>query len=259
MRLDRFLAQSLVGNRKEVRLYIKDGYVTVNGTLVNEPSIEIDELGDNIKYKCRTIIYIREKYYMFNKPMGCVSARTDKDFKTVFDYFSNEDPKGLFHVGRLDKDTEGLLLITNDGEFEHKLMYPENHVCKTYFFWGIGSLSLENIKKLEKGINIIQGKITAKASKVEVISSGTYEELKSQIDGVCRRELNYNKQNVTSGYITISEGMKHQVKRMLKAAGCYVVYLERISIGSVSLDQSLKRGDYRKLTDEEIYRLKNGI
>ncbi|SHK31975.1 ribosomal small subunit pseudouridine synthase A [Hathewaya proteolytica DSM 3090] len=199
-----------------------------------------------------------KRYYMFHKPMGCVTARIDKDHKTVFDYFNEEDAKGLFHVGRLDKDTEGLLFITNDGEFEHKLMYPENHVCKTYFFWAIGSLETEDIKKLECGVSIVNGTKTTKPARVEILHHDSYEALKDSIDDQCGRNLNYNNQYVTAGYLTISEGCKHQVKRMLKAVGCYVVYLKRISIGSVKLDERLRKGAYRPLSQDEVSRLIDG-
>ncbi len=174
MRLDKFLAQASIGKRKEVRIYIKEGKVKVNGQIVTIPAIEIDEKRDRIEYINEIVKYSEKVYYMFNKPAGCITANKDKEHKTVFDFFNEEDKKGIFHVGRLDKDTEGLLFFTNDGEFEHKLMYPEKHVCKTYFFWALGSLTNEDIKCLEEGVYIINGKILTKPAKVNIDIDGKH-------------------------------------------------------------------------------------
>ena len=257
MRLDKFLAQSSIGNRKKVRTYIKEGMVTVNGDVITEPAIEINENSDVIKYIGKVVDYAGKVYYMFNKPSGCITATKDKDHKTVFDFFDHVNMNGVFHVGRLDKDTEGLLLLTNDGEFEHKLMYPEKHVEKTYFFWALGSLDEKDKKQLEQGIYIGKVEILTKPAKIEVQKCGMYKELKNEmpVDNLENMNSeNYN-QPVVSGYLTISEGRKHQVKRMLKAVGCYVVYLKRISIGGLILDESLAKGQYRFLTEVEIKNL----
>ena len=257
MRLDKFLAQSSIGNRKKVRTYIKEGMVTVNENVITEPAIEINENYDVIKYIGKVVDYVGKVYYMFNKPSGCITATMDTDHKTVFDFFNDVNMNGVFHVGRLDKDTEGLLLLTNDGEFEHKLMYPEKHVEKTYFFWALGSLEEKDKKQLEQGIYIGKGEILTKPAKIEVQKCGMYKELKNEmpVDNLENMNSeNYN-QPVVSGYLTISEGRKHQVKRMLKAVGCYVVYLKRISIGGLILDESLAKGQYRFLTEVEIKNL----
>jgi 16S rRNA pseudouridine516 synthase len=140
MRLDKFLAQSDLGRRKTVRTYIKEGMVKVNGDVITEPAIEINESSDVIGYLDKVVPYTGKVYYMFNKPAGYITARKDIAKKTVFDFFDDINMNGVLHVGRLDKDTEGLLLLTNDGEFEHQLMYPQKHVEKTYFFWALGSL-----------------------------------------------------------------------------------------------------------------------
>lgn len=257
MRLDKFLAQGSVGRRRDVRIYIKDGKVKVNGEVVLEPSMEIDEGADIIQYNDRVIKYVEKVYYMFNKPAGCVTATKDKDFKTVFDYFHDVNTKGLFHVGRLDKDTKGLLLLTNDGEFEHHLMHPDNHMEKTYFLWAFGTLSDEDIKSLEEGLYIGKNEPITKPAKFGLSKWGGYKELKDEIPVELLHNIDSNKYNqpVVSGYLTISEGRKHQVKRMLKAVGCHVVYLERVAIGEVTLDNSLKRGDYRMLTEIEFKKL----
>lgn len=253
MRLDKYLAEAGIGRRKNVREYIKQGLVMVNGEISIQPALEIKEGIDIILYDNTEVKYKEKVYYMFNKPSGCITATRDKKNKTVFDYF-NDEASGIFHVGRLDKDTEGLLLFTNDGEFEHLLMHPSKHINKTYFFWALGSLNESDKKSLEEGVFLQQNEILTKPAKIEIYKEGRYldfkEEIyiKSLIDVDCK---NYNPQ-IVSGYLTISEGKKHQVKRMLKAVGCYVVYLKRVAIGDLKLDQSLKSGEYRNLTVDEI-------
>ncbi len=301
MRLDKFLAQSSIGRRKDVRLYIKDGKVKVNEESILEPSMEINELRDIIKYNENIVKYVEKVYYMFNKPAGCVTATKDKDFKTVFDYFSDINTNGLFHVGRLDKDTEGLLLLTNDGDFEHYLMHPENHMEKTYFLWAFGTNGLfhvgrldkdteglllltndgdfehylmhpenhmektyflwafgtiddEKIKQLESGLYIGKNEPITKPAKFNLYKQGGYKEFKEQIPVKLLNNIDSEKYNqpVIGAYLTISEGRKHQVKKMLKAVGCYVVYLERVAIGNVKLDNALERGQYRELSTLEV-------
>ncbi|MCX7746011.1 MAG: rRNA pseudouridine synthase [Clostridia bacterium] len=257
MRLDKFLAQSLVDRRKTVRTCIKGGMVEVNGVVITEPAIEIDENSDIIEYDGKVVDFAEKVYYMFNKPAGCITAKKDTVNKTVFDFFSDAYMNGVFHVGRLDKDTEGLLLLTNDGEFEYKLMHPRKHVEKTYFFWALGSLDDKDIKHFEQGVYIEQGNILAKPAKIEVQKRGRYGEYKHEIP---LKNLNnidpkwYNPP-VVSGYLTITEGRKHQVKRMLKSVGCSVIYLKRISIGGLMLDKALQKGHYRSLTEMEIKKL----
>ena len=151
MRLDKYLAEAGVGRRKDVREYIKQGLVMVNGEISIQPTLEIKEGIDIILYDNTEVKYKEKVYYMFNKPSGCITATRDKENKTVFDYF-NDEASGIFHVGRLDKDTEGLLLFTNDGEFEHLLKHPSKHINKTYFFWALGSLNESDKKSLEEGV-----------------------------------------------------------------------------------------------------------
>ncbi len=253
MRIDKFLAEASVGPRKAIRNDVKEGKVTVNDQLFLEPAAEIDENKDVIKYLGEEVIHPGKVYYMFYKPGGCITARKDLKEKTVLDYFEVDNKDGLFPVGRLDKDTEGLLLLTNDGEFSHRLMYPDKHVEKTYFFWAFGSLDSEAKERLMTGILIGQGEALAKAAKIEVLEEGFYQELQDKMNLEQRKDIriNPNHQPVVSGYITITEGRKHQVKRMLKAVGCYVVYLKRVSIGGLILDETLKKGQYRELTEEE--------
>jgi 16S rRNA pseudouridine516 synthase len=254
LRLDKFLAQSGVGIRKVVRTYIKDGKVSVNGMIITEPAKEIDENADRIVFLGEIILYAPKVYYMFHKPAGCITATKDAVHKTVFDFLHELDQKGIFHVGRLDQDTEGLLLLTNDGEFEHQLMSPKKDIEKTYFFWALGSLGEEDIRKIEQGVLLSKDEPLTKPARVEVQKSGLLHALKCEIPAGSYCALDYNEQlqHVVSGTLTITEGRKHQVKRMLKAVGCYVIYLKRISIGGLTLDETLEKGQYRLLTEAEI-------
>lgn len=154
MRLDKFLVIFLIGRRKDVRSYIKEGMVKVNGNLIIEFVIEIDENFDVIEYFNKVVIYIGKVYYMFNKFVGCVIVKRDDVNKIVFDYFKDVNMEGIFYVGRLDKDIEGLFLLINDGEFEYKLMYLEKYVEKMYYFWVLGFLDEDDIRKLKEGFYI---------------------------------------------------------------------------------------------------------
>jgi len=200
------------------------------------------------------------RYYMFHKPAGCVTAKTDDTHKTVMDYFYESDKVKLHPVGRLDKDTEGLLFVTDDGKWNQKLMHPDEHVDKTYYFSAMGELTEEKRKRLCNGIELEEGYIT-KPAKIDNLTLTTLESLypwmkqmSEQLHDKKYKKLLRNPVTtpVTNGYITISEGKKHQVKRMLKASGCYVVYLKRIAIGQVKLDCDLQAGEYRSLTTEEL-------
>jgi 16S rRNA pseudouridine516 synthase len=154
----------------------------------------------------------------------------------------------------LDKDTEGLLLLTNDGEFSHRLMYPDKHVDKTYFFWVFGTLDAIAVERLKAGVRIGEDDCLAKAVQIELVERGLFSDLKDKMNLEEIREIRINpfEQSVAAGYLTISEGRKHQVKRMLKSVGCFVVYLKRVSIGGLKLDETLEKGQYRELTSEEI-------
>lgn len=193
-------------------------------------------------------------YYMFHKPAGCVTARKDAQHKTVMDYFELDLQEKLYPVGRLDKDTEGLLLLTNDGKWNQSLMHPDNHVEKTYFFWAVGELNQEKRQQLEQGVFLRSEPERTKPAKLEILAPGKLQDIEGLFRGSKRSNIvkNPRNQNVISGYLTIREGKKHQVKRMLKAVGCYVVYLKRIRIGALELEDNLPRGGYRKLTSEEL-------
>ncbi len=254
MRLDKYLSLAQIGTRKKVKEYIYQGDVTVNGQIIQIPAQEIDEQVDRISYRGEEITDIGKVCYMFNKPQGCVTAKRDANSKTIFDYFTDVDTAGLFAVGRLDRDTEGLILITNDGNLSHQLMDPEHHVEKTYYFWVFGTIDEKGVGALQQGVDIGENEITMPA-KIEIVKAGSYTELKNEMeqDGCQVVKRNLFKQEVTSGYLTISEGKKHQVKRMMRSIGCYVVYLKRVSIGNLKLDEGLKKGEYREVLLDQKY------
>lgn len=194
------------------------------------------------------------KYYMLNKPAGCITAKSDRKHKVVMEYMKEASGDNLNPVGRLDKDTEGLLFVTNDGKWNQMLMSPKNHVKKKYYFVGMGTLDSDKVKMLKEGIAIKGECETVKAFDVEVTDNKVLSDVLNLFSGKRTSRLFKNKdtQPVVIGNIIITEGKKHQVKRMLKAAGCYVIYLKRTEIGSVKLDEKLYPGEYRELTKEEI-------
>ena len=237
MRLDKFLSEMSGWTRSEVKKIVRTGSVTVDGNEVKKPETKIDEKLSIVRVDGRQIKYNKYEYYMLNKPKGFVSATTDREHKTVVDIISSSEKKDLFPVGRLDIDTEGLLLITNDGELAHRLLSPKNHVEKTYYVEVSGILDDVDVDAVEKGLDIGEEKNTTPA-KMEI--------LKTDIQN-----------NISSCYLTIHEGKFHQVKRMMKKLGKTVTYLKRVSMGSLILDSKLKKGNYRKLTEQEIMELKN--
>lgn len=230
MRLDKFLCENGYGTRSQVKLLIRQENVSVNGTLCKTADFKVDENKDSVTVNGTALVYIKNVYYMFHKPAGCVSATRDNRAKTVLDYLKKEDYReDIFPVGRLDKDTEGLLLLTNDGNLAHRLLSPKKHVPKTYYVKLQKPLMKEEIHLLEEGVDIGEEKKTLPA-KVQVT-------------------------NDTEILLTISEGKFHQVKRMLHAVGNEVVYLKRLSMGTLTLDEHLKKGEYRTLTGEELEKL----
>lgn len=237
IRLDKFLSEMSGWTRSEVKKIVRTGSVNVDGNEVKKPETKIDEKLSIVSVDGRQIKYNKYEYYMLNKPKGFVSATTDREYKTVVDIISSSEKKDLFPVGRLDIDTEGLLLITNDGELAHRLLAPKNHVEKTYYVEVSGILDDVDVDAVEKGLDIGEEKNTIPA-KMEI--------LKTDIQN-----------NISSCYLTIHEGKFHQVKRMMKKLGKTVTYLKRVSMGSLILDSKLKKGNYRKLTEQEIIELKN--
>lgn len=224
-RLDKYLANANLGTRSRVKEYLKSGRVTVNSSIQKDGSVKIDTDCDKVCFDGNEVSYETYRYYLLNKPAGCVSATKDKLSDTVLDIFKNEDTRNLFPVGRLDKDTEGLLLITNDGELAHNLLSPKKHVDKTYLATLDRKLDEENRLKVENRIDIGDDTPCLPA-KVEILDENDVK-------------------------ITICEGRYHQVKRMFEAVGYEVVYLKRISMGGLLLD-NIPTGAYRKLSEEEV-------
>ena len=253
-RLDKIISNLGYGSRKEVKSLVKKGFVEVDGEIVKDSNMKIDPDTSIIKVNGEELYYREYIYLMMNKPDGVISATYDNRDMTVIDLL-HVDYQAFepFPVGRLDKDTEGLLLFTNDGEFEHKIMYPDKHVKKTYFFIALGNLLDNEKEKLEEGVYINNGEYLTKSSKLEDIYNFTYLDAEEDFKDKYLNHLEYKffNQKLVKGRITISEGKKHQVKKMLKSVGCKVIYLKRISIGSLKLDDSLELGEYRNLTEEE--------
>lgn len=232
MRLDKYLTNQGIGSRSQVKELIKSKKVFVNNVLENKPERHIDENNDIVSLDGVNLEYNKFYYYMLNKPPGVLTAVKDNNYKTVMDIMDVTPKEGLFPVGRLDKDTEGLLLITNDGELSHNLLSPKKHVNKTYYVELNGELIDSDIDLFAKGLDIGEKNIT-KPAKLVILSGRN------------------------RAYITITEGKYHQVKRMFQAIGLTVTFLKRISMGSLILDKNLKSGGYRKLTEEEISNLKS--
>ena len=236
IRLDKFLADSGIGTRSEVKKQIKNQMVTVNGVPVKDVSMKISPDTDEILVSGEKISYSEYQYIMFHKPAGCVTAHTDQLHKTVMDYLPVTLHKKLSPVGRLDLDTEGLLLITDDGVLSHNLLAPGKHVPKTYFARIQGMVTEQEIQRFAEGLDIGDEKQTQPA-KLEIQST---DSLNGQSEIL----------------LTITEGRFHQVKRMCQAVGREVIYLKRVSMGSLSLDPKLAPCAWRFLTDEEVQGLK---
>lgn len=233
LRIDKYLADMGIGTRSEVKQYMKKKQVQVNG-IVPKPEQKVDPETDRITFQGKEVAYVEMEYFMFYKPGDCVSATTDAKHKTVLDYIEKKNRKDLFPVGRLDIDTEGLLLITNDGKLAHELLSPKKHVAKTYYAKVQGCVTKEDVTQFKKGLDIGEEKPTLPAElkilKTEETETGYYSEIE----------------------LTITEGKFHQVKRMFEAVGKKVIYLKRISMGSLRLDETLRPGQYRSLTAEEL-------
>lgn len=230
MRLDKFLCETGFGTRSQVKELLKKGQVTVNGVAAKKPEQKIDEHKDQITCQGKTASYEKYVYYMLHKPAGVVSATEDKREKTVLDLLKSEDRRdGIFPVGRLDKDTEGFLLLTDDGDLAHRLLSPRKHVDKTYYAKIAGSVTEAHIERFREGLDIGDEKKTLPAM-LEILASKT---------------------ETSEIRITIHEGRFHQVKRMFEAVGCKVTYLKRLSMGAVALDETLAPGDYRPLNEKE--------
>lgn len=231
IRLDKYLADMGAGTRQEVKRKIRKGLVSVNHKTAGAPDLKIREGEDVVSVEGREIGYAAYEYYMLNKPAGVVSATTDSRDLTVVDLIQEKRRKDLFPVGRLDKDAEGLLLITNDGLLAHRLLSPRCHVDKTYYARIRGAVTQEDVLAFAEGVDI------GEDGQVERTMPGILEVLTSNAESEIR--------------LTIQEGKYHQVKRMFLAVGKEVTYLRRERMGTLVLDMDLKPGEYRLLTDEE--------
>lgn len=225
MRLDKFLADAGAGTRSDVKKKIRQGRVTVNAVPEKKPEYKVDPACDQICLDQKPVCYEAFSYYLFYKPAGCVTARQDSRSQTVMDFFPDALRKDCAPVGRLDKDTEGLLLVTNDGVLAHRLLSPAYHVKKTYYVQTDCAIPGDTALKFAAGIAIGDEKPTLPATL--------------RMLGEQEAEL------------TIAEGRFHQVKRMFAAVGCQVTYLKRLTMGPLVLGD-LKKGSYRKLTEAEV-------
>lgn len=242
LRLDRFLVEMGKGSRKEIREMAQKGRIRVNGEVEKKSDRKIDPSADQVEIDREPVEYAATEYFMLNKPQGVVSATEDSRYQTVIDLIDGAVRRDLFPVGRLDLDTEGLLLITNDGALAHRLLSPKKHVDKVYLAHVKGRLPENAVKRMEDGIDMEDGWKTLPAVLKIIESVSTPSE-----EGI----------PVTKVTLTIQEGKFHQVKRMFELLGCQVIYLKRLSMGPLKLDDKLLPGEYRRLTEEEIECLKN--
>ncbi|WP_353989165.1 pseudouridine synthase [Pediococcus argentinicus] len=233
MRVDKFLHDMNLGTRTQIRKLVRDGYVAVNGELVKTGRVKVVPEVDLVTVKNEEVKYQEFFYYVLNKPIGVLTATEDRKQKTVMDLFNKVDYRSdLFPVGRLDKDTEGLLLITNNGNMAHRLLSPEHHVTKVYRAVVTGNMDESVIQEFKDGVTLKDG-TKLKAAELEILS---YSELENQ----------------TTVQIKITEGKYHQVRRMFGATGERVVGLRRVAFGPLTLDSGVISGNYRALTDEEL-------
>ena len=232
MRLDKFLVACAVGSRTEVKKLLKAGRVMVNGKKEKSAKLQIDEERDEIRFDGQVLEYEEFVYYMMNKPKGVISATEDPKHRTVLDLLDViAQSKEVFPVGRLDIDTHGLLLLTNNGQLAHALLSPKRHVDKTYLAQVKGIMAQEDVEIFAKGIPLKD--FTCQPARLEILSTDA-EKNQSQIR------------------VTIAEGKFHQVKRMVAYCGKEVVDLQRLTMGTLVLDENMQRGEWRRLTKEEL-------
>ena len=227
MRLDKYLCEAGYGTRSEVKKLLRSCIITVNEERVTKPETKIKD-GDVVCVAGKEASFSRVEYWMLHKPAGYISATEDKKLDTVLELLPGNARSDLFPVGRLDRDTEGLLLLTNDGKLAHYLLSPKRHVDKTYYARIQGQVKPEHVQTFLEGLDIGDEKKTLPAD-LRILKSGPESEIE----------------------VTIREGRFHQVKRMFEAIGCKVIYLKRLSMGAVALDETLAPGDYRPLNEKE--------
>ncbi len=235
IRLDKYLSDMGIGTRQEVKRHIRSGAVTVDGEVMKSPDKKVEIGRCQVCFQGNPVIYQPFEYYMLNKPAGVVCASKDKREKTVMELIACSRSKGLFPAGRLDKDTEGLLLVTNDGALAHRLLSPKNHVDKVYYAKVKGNVTEETVKRFAKGVNIGDAakEEWTRPAELKILKSGRVSEVK----------------------LCIQEGKFHQVKRMFRSQGMEVLYLRRDAFGPLTLDEALKFGECRPLTKKELEQL----
>ena len=229
LRLDKYLADMGLGSRANVKKLVRAGEIYVNGWRVRTPDTKVDPQVDVVERNHERIEYVTFEYWMLNKPAGVVSATRDDGSETVVDLLRGAHRKDLFPVGRLDKDTVGLLLITNDGQLAHKLLTPGKHVSKVYFARLEHGATVDDIQAFAQGIDIGDSAPTLPA-QLEILDPAHANEV----------------------HVTLHEGRYHQVKRMFEARGNKVEYLKRIAMGTLVLDPALGEGESRPLTEQEL-------
>lgn len=235
IRIDKLLAHMGLGTRSEIKKAVKLGKVTIDGRVVKDSGLIVDPEQANVAFDGVPVVYRDMVYFMLNKPQGVISATEDGRERTVIDLLEPEDRlREPFPVGRLDKDTVGLLLLTNDGQLAHELLSPRKHVAKTYEALVQGDVGEADKQTFAAGVTLDDGYVTMPADLQILQHEQREDELFSSVS------------------LTITEGKFHQVKRMFEAVGKKVVYLKRISMGPLKLDESLPEGSYRELSDDEV-------
>ena len=237
MRLDKYLSDMGIGTRSEIKKDIKSGFVSVDDVIIRDPGTHVSA-DSAVIYRGQPVGYEEFAYYMLSKPAGVISASEDSRETTVVDLITEQKRKNLFPVGRLDRDTEGLLIITNDGEMAHRLLSPRHHVDKRYYARVTGKVTDEDIDAFASGIVLEDGLECLPAGLI-ILNCESLQDSFSDTE------------------VTIREGKFHQIKRMFLALGHEVIYLKRLSMGPLSLDPDLAPGEYRRLTAEEIALLKS--
>lgn len=251
MRLDKFLSDMNKGTRKELKQLVRQGRVAVNGVTATNSGMAVNE-SDCIEVDGESVVYAKYEYYVMNKPQGVITATEDSRQDTVLDLMEENRRKDLFPVGRLDKDTVGLLLITNDGDLNHRLLSPKKHVDKEYVAKISGQVTEEDVKTFAKGVFIEDG-FRALPAELKILS---YREKATEEDLANVEHSNAPQKHLSQGIteisIVIHEGKYHQVKKMFHAIGKEVFFLKRIRMGTLLLNEELAEGTYRKLTADEV-------
>lgn len=274
LRLDKFLADMGRGTRTEVKNMIRKGRVTINGVTEKKPEKKVRIPEDTVNLDGTAVCYAQKEYYLLNKPAGVVSATEDKRYPTVLSLIREESRRDLFPVGRLDLDTEGLLLLTNDGALAHRLLAPKHHVDKVYYAVCAGRVPKEAIESFQQGLRLSDG-LTCLPAELRILGYERAEEERAEsgrdadvgnlVDGEKNTVIGANPgeewestaktggnhPEITKIELVLREGKFHQVKRMMEEFGCPVLYLKRLSMGPLTLDASLGPGEYRKLTKKE--------